>query len=130
MEKLRAVDEELLASLDVLAGLIARPEFDLATLSGARYRIAKAVAERRKRVTSLFEEFGHDPLVDSKYLQQMLDANIAMRVRYTTHVGHWAPARIVEGWQGYCRAASSLIVAMRAQIEEQKRVFYPRLMTA
>ncbi|WP_448664300.1 hypothetical protein ACG3SL_06385 [Sphingomonas sp. CJ20] len=108
---LHAADEELLTALRLLAAQVALPAPDWSALPQLRYRISRAMAARHKIVNDR-------PALDSS----MVEAALALRQRYTAHVGKWTPAAIGTQWPAYCTDSRALISAIRGHVEAYNRM--------
>jgi len=130
MSDLRTLDEELLAALDALEELNARDDFDLKVLAGVRYRISRTIVGRRKLVDALLRKIIAQGGENAELARAENERSMAVRARYTAHVGAWTPAAVASDWPGYCAASADLRALIRAKLAQQKPVLYPWLALA
>lgn len=127
MADLRALDDELLSALAALQALNAEPDYDLKILSGVRYRISRAIVARRKLVDALVRDVMAAGGEKAEIARAEHERSMAVRARYTAHVGAWNPAAVAADWRGYCAASDELRAVIRAKVVQQRHILYPWL---
>ena len=130
MSDLRTLDDELLAALGALEELNARDDFDLKVLAGVRYRISRTIVARRKLVDALLRKIIAQGGENAEIARAENERSMAVRARYTAHVGAWTPAAVAQDWPGYCAASADLRALIRTKLAQQKPVLYPWLALA
>ncbi len=126
MSDLPAIHQALLAALDELEALTARPSFDPTELSGTRYRLSRLSSERRREVEALCDRLlPHVTPEHAAQIKALRSAMIDARIASTGHISTWTLREIEADWPGYCRASNAMRAQMRAQIEREKALLYP-----
>jgi hypothetical protein len=123
-----ATNEELIATLDALGELTARPEPDESALAAARLRLSRASGKRRRMVDAacnlLLETASAE---DARRVRGLREINAAQLEASTTHIGTWGLRHVMADWPGYCRASASMRQSLRDLVAADRGTLYPLL---
>ena len=132
LTQLQTYHAELLALIDALEGLTARPAPVLAEVAAVRMKLTRASRRR-----TMFLETTIYPLLlqrsaasDRAQVSQLREAAKDRIAASTDHIGRWTLAALEDRWADYCAASRVMRAAMRDRIREEQTVLYPLLSPA
>ena len=130
LSRLEHAHATLIAAMAAYDEITRRPLADRSRYIPARMRVSDANFARRKLVKQCFEYL--HPIVEPA-TAQALEAcnrdNLDSLRHSAAYFARWSTDSIEREWHAYCRASREIRARIRAEIEEDRRLLYPLLLS-
>jgi hypothetical protein len=125
---LKALHEELAATLAELDRLTAQDTPDQTALASARLRLSRASGNRRRLVETLTNKLLETASpAEAEQLRGYRERNAAQLHASTSHIGKWGLRHVMDDWQGYRAASVKMRQSLRDLMADDRTTLYPLL---
>lgn len=126
--ELQRLHTEILARIDEMDELTARPHPPLDRLPAVRRTLTRASRARTMLLERLYDRLIAEAPVNKKAAIEMLKAEgKAGLIASTEHIGSWTLREIASRWPEYCAASVAMRAKMRERIRSEVHLIYPLL---
>lgn len=129
LDELKQAHAALLNIICEMEAIAARSTPDPLLLSTVRWKLS-AASRRRQMVidaTILPRLLNGATEADMARLTALREEGMALRASSTEHVGKWDTRTIIEHWDAYRAASTTMTASMRRRIAAEQRLLYPLL---
>ena len=129
LAQLTGLHGAILTHIDALNAVTRTDAPDAERLARVRLQLTRASRQRRRLIhESIVPAIQPVCRADELFgLEKLRLDRVAQAAYSSQHIGIWTMARIVEDWAGYRHAMARMGVAMKANVETERRVLYPLL---
>jgi len=126
--ELQRLHAEILARLDEMDELTARPQPPMDRLPAARHALTRASRARTILLERVYDRLITEAEPDRRSAIEALKAESkAGLISSTEHIGSWTLREIASRWPEYCAASAVMRAKMRERIKNEVRLIYPLL---
>lgn len=126
--ELRRLHAEIVAHLDELDALTARPEPPMDRLPAVRQALTRASRARTMLLERIYDRLiAEAPPPRRAAIEALRAEGKGGLITSTRHIGSWTLREIAGRWPDYCAASATMRAAMRERIRNEAQLIYPLL---
>lgn len=126
--ELQQVHAEILARIDEMDELTARPQPPMDRLPAARHALTRASRARTMLLERLYDRLiANAPESKRPAIEALKAEGKTGLIASTQHIGSWTLREIASRWPEYCTASAAIRAKMRRRIRSEADLIYPLL---